>query len=370
MKLGIIVGTRPEIIKMAPIVRACITREVPYCLIHTGQHYSFEMDGVFFEELELPPAHHNLEVGSGSQPYQIAAIVKGMEPLLARERPDVLLVEGDTNSVLAAGLAANKMGIPVGHVEAGLRSYDRAMPEEVNRILTDHLSDYLFAPTAKARDILRAEGIADERIHVTGNTVVDELMLQRARAEQRPGLFERFEVRRGSYALATLHRAENVEHPARLRGIFQGLAEAGRRLDVPVLAALHPRTQGKLAQLGLEVNGRIRILPPLGYLDFLGLHASAAITMTDSGGLQEEACCLKVPCVTLRDNTERPESVDVGANILAGADPDRIVEAAQAMSRRPRDWENPFGDGRSGLRIVDLMVQSAGAKRGGRAGAA
>ena len=358
MKLAVVVGTRPEIIKMAPVVRACIARGVPYCLLHTGQHYSFEMDEVFFQELDLPQPRHNLEVGSGSQAYQIASIVSGMEPMLLAERPEVLLVEGDTNSVLAAGLAANKLGVAVGHVEAGLRSYDRRMPEELNRILTDHLSDYLFAPTAGAREILLGEGISPGRIHVTGNTVVDELLLQRGRAE-RPELYERFRVRRGRFALATVHRAENVEHPHRLRGIFQGLADSARALDVPVLAALHPRTTAKLAELGYRVDGAVRVLPPLGYLDFLGLHSGAALTLTDSGGLQEEACCLHVPCVTLRDNTERPESIEVGANVLAGADPDRIVESARLMSGRPRDWENPFGDGQSGLRIVDLLRAAA-----------
>ena len=175
MKIAIVVGTRPEIIKMAPVVRACLARSVPYVLLHTGQHYSFELDGVFFRELELPDAHHNLEVGSGSQAYQIGSIVSGMEPLLEQERPDVLLVEGDTNSVLASALCAQKSGIAVGHVEAGLRSHDRTMPEEINRILTDHLSEYLFAPTPAARDILLGEGVADPRIFVTGNTVVDEL---------------------------------------------------------------------------------------------------------------------------------------------------------------------------------------------------
>src|SRR5436309_3659650 len=176
---------------MAPVVRACIARGVPYVLLHTGQHYSFELDGVFFRELELPEPHHNLEVGSGSQAYQIGSIVSGMEPLLERERPDVLLVEGDTNSVLAAALCAHKMGIGVGHVEAGLRSYDRTMPEEINRLLTDHLADHLFAPTENSRAILLGEGVGEERIHVTGNTVVDELLRQRARAE-RPGLLTRF----------------------------------------------------------------------------------------------------------------------------------------------------------------------------------
>jgi UDP-N-acetylglucosamine 2-epimerase (non-hydrolysing) len=354
VKIAIVVGTRPEIIKMAPVVRACIARHVPYLLLHTGQHYSFEMDGVFFEELGLPRPHRNLEVGSGAQSYQIAAVVGGMAPILEQERPDVVLVEGDTNSVLAAALAANKTGIAVGHVEAGLRSYDRGMPEEINRILTDHLADWLFAPTAGAREILLGEGVAPARVHVTGNTVVDELMLQRPRAE-RAGLLERFGVERGKFALATVHRAENVDVDARLRSILKGLDAAGKALGIPVLAALHPRTTARMAALGIAVDGAVRALPPLGYLDFLGLEAGAGIVLTDSGGLQEEACCLRVPCVTLRDNTERPESVAAGANVLAGADADAIVACARTMHAKPRDWPNPFGDGQSGARIVELL---------------
>ena len=355
MKIAIVVGTRPEIIKMAPVVRACLDRGVPYLLLHTGQHYSFELDGVFFAELGLPAPHRNLEVGSGSQSYQLAAVIEGLAPVLVEERPDVVLVEGDTNSVLAAALAANKSGIAVGHVEAGLRSYDRRMPEELNRVLTDHLADWLFAPTPGARDILRGEGLPASRIHVTGNTVVDELLLQRLRAD-RPGLAERFGVTPGRYALATVHRAENVDDDGRLRSILAGLDAAGRALGIPVLAAFHPRTTARMAALGLTASGTVRGLPPLGYLDFLGLHAAAALMLTDSGGLQEEACCLRVPCVTLRDNTERPESVAVGANVLAGADTEAIVACARAMAAKPRTWENPFGDGMSGLRIVDLLT--------------
>jgi UDP-N-acetylglucosamine 2-epimerase (non-hydrolysing) len=357
MNIGIVVGTRPEIVKMAPVVRACIERKTPYLLIHTGQHYSFELDAVFFEELELPQPHVNLEVGSRSSTSQIAAIVLGMERTLSEHELDAVLVEGDTNSVLAGAVAANKLGVAVGHVEAGLRSYDRSMPEEINRIITDHLADYLFAPTAHAREILRGEQIADERIHVTGNTVVDELERQRERAMS-PARFERFGVEASRFALATVHRVENVERVDRLRGIFAGLAGAGATLGIPVLAALHPRTAAKLAALGLAADG-VRLLPPLGYLEFLGLHARAALTLTDSGGLQEEACCLRVPCVTLRDNTERPESIEVGANRLAGADPARIVAAARAMAAAPRTWANPFGDGKSGARIVDLLLQSS-----------
>lgn len=355
MKPAIVVGTRPEIIKMAPLVRACRARGVPHLLLHTGQHYSFEMDGVFFAELGLPAPDVNLEVGSGTQTYQLASAMSGLEAVLAEHRPDVVLVEGDTNSVLAAALAANQAGIAVGHVEAGLRSYDRGMPEELNRILTDHLADHLFPPTARARTILLGEGIPDERILVTGNTVVDELLLQRDRA-RRPGLLERFGVEPGRFALATLHRAENVDHEARLRGCLRGLAEAGRALGLTVLAALHPRTQARIAALDPGLTGGLRVLPPLGYLDFLGLHAEAALMLTDSGGLQEEACCLGVPCVTLRDNTERPESVEAGANVLAGAEPDRIVTCAREMLPRRGGWTNPFGDGHAGERIVDHLL--------------
>ncbi len=357
MKIAIEVGTRPEIIKMAPIVRACIARGVDYRLLHTGQHYSFEMDGVFFRELDLPAPHLNLEVGSGSQAYQIAAIVRGMEPVFQAERPDVVLVEGDTNSVLATALTAQKLGIAVGHVEAGLRSYDRSMPEEINRILTDHLSDFLFAPTDHSRAILRGEGVADARIHVTGNTVVDEVLLQRDRARD-PRVLERFGVRPGRFALATVHRAENTDHEGRLRGIFEGLARCARELDLTVLAALHPRTTQRLTSFGVSLDAAVRALPPLGYLEFLALHTEAGLVLTDSGGLQEEACCLGVPCVTLRDNTERPESVEVGANRLAGADPDAILAAARAMRERRDVWVNPFGDGHSGARIVDLLIDA------------
>ncbi len=355
MKIAVVVGTRPEIIKMAPVVRACRARGAPCLLLHTGQHYSFELDGVFFAELGLPAPDVNLEIGSGSRTYQVASAMLGLEPVLRAHRPDVVPVEGDTNSVLAAALAANQAGIAVGHVEAGLRSHDRGMPEEINRILTDHVSDHLFAPTTGARAILRGDGIPESRIHVTGNTVVDELHLQRDRA-RRPGLLERFGVEARRYALATLHRPENVDQEDRLRGILAGLAAAGDALDLVVLAALHPRTQARIAATDPALTARLRVLPPLGYLDFLGLHADAALMLTDSGGLQEEACCLRVPCVTLRDNTERPESVAAGASVLAGADPGRIVACARAMHAIPRDWPNPFGDGRSGERIVDLLL--------------
>jgi len=361
MNLAIVVGTRPEIIKLAPVIRACLARNVPFVVLHTGQHYSFELDGVFFEQLELPRPKHNLNVGSGSHGFQISAIMRGIESVLDAERPDEVLVEGDTNSVLAAGLAANKLGLRVGHVEAGLRSYDRSMPEEINRILVDHLAEDLFAPTKHARDILLGEGIEPQRVHVTGNTAVDEVLHQRGRVDPEPVL-AMFDVRPLRYALATVHRAENVSDPERLRGVFEGLARVASALDVPVLVALHPRTSQRLSELGVAVAPSVRLLPPLGYHEFLALHSSAGLMLTDSGGLQEEACTLGVPCVTLRDNTERPESVEVGANRLVGADPDRILAGATAMHSAPRTWVNPFGDGHAGERIVDLILARDGAQ--------
>ena len=360
MKLAIVVGTRPEIIKLAPVIRACLARDVPFLVLHTGQHYSFELDGVFFEQLELPRPKHNLNVGSGSHGFQISAIISGIESVLDAEWPDEVLVEGDTNSVLAAGLAANKLGLRVGHVEAGLRSYDRSMPEEINRILVDHLAEDLFAPTKHARDILLGEGIEPERVYVTGNTAVDEVLHQRGRVDPEPVL-AMFDVHPSRYAVATVHRAENVSDPERLRAIFDGLARVASALDFRVLVALHPRTSQRLSELGIAVAPSVSLLPPLGYHEFLALHASAGLMLTDSGGLQEEACTLGVPCVTLRDNTERPESVEVGANRLVGADPDRILAGATAMHTAPRTWVNPFGDGHAGERIVDLILARDGA---------
>jgi UDP-N-acetylglucosamine 2-epimerase (non-hydrolysing) len=355
MKLAIVVGTRPEIVKMAPVVRAAYARGLRPLVVHTGQHYSFELDEVFFRELGLPEADVNLRVGSGGAAEQLAAIVNGTADWLGRVKPDWVLVEGDTNSVLGAALAACKSGARVGHVEAGLRSFDRRMPEEVNRILTDHISDLLFAPTERAARQLASEGVVAERVLVTGNTVVDELLHERERARRNGALARNGLTPRG-YMLATLHRAENTDEPERLLGILNGFERASRALGLPLVCALHPRTRARLDALGASVPTGVRILPPLAYLEFLALHADAALMLTDSGGLQEEACVLGVPCVTTRDNTERPESVDVGANRLAGADPQRIAEAATAMIRAPRDWTQPFGDGKAAERIVERLL--------------
>ena len=354
MKVALVVGTRPEIVKMAPIVRACLAERHEMILIHTGQHYSYEMDGVFFTELVLPRPIHNLVVGSGSRAYQVSTIMGRLEEVLSADPPDVLLAEGDTNSVLAASLTANSLQIPLGHVEAGLRSGDRTMPEEINRIIVDHIADALFAPTASARENLLREGIPDERIHVTGNSVVDELVRHRPRVPY-PALVERFGADTRPYALATVHRAENTDDPIRLQGILDGLSGVASATGLRVMLSLHPRTSRRIDRFGLTLGPGVDGLPPLGYIEFLGLHDRAGLILTDSGGLQEEACALRVPCVTLRDSTERPEAVAVGASILAGAEPDRIIDAARTMLSRQRTWGNPFGDGRAGERIVGLL---------------
>lgn len=356
MRIVVAVGTRPEIIKMAPVYRAAVERGHETLLLHTGQHYSDSMSGRFFAELGLPVPDRDLGVGSGSHPSQLAAILAATEPILAGWRPDAVLVEGDTNSVLGVALAARTMGLRVGHVEAGLRSGDLTMPEELNRVLVDHLAADLFAPTPGAIENLSAEGVT-AGVRMTGNPIVDELLRQRpiARATGSPALFG---LEPGHYALATVHRAENTESPERLGGIFHGLASVASVLGMPVLVALHPRTAERLERHGVPVDASVRIVPPLGYHAFLGLQDAAALILTDSGGVQEEACVLGVPCVTLRDNTERPETVDVGANVLAGANPTAIATAAATMIVRAGSWAQPFGDGQAGARIVDSLTGS------------
>ena len=363
MKTCIILGTRPEIIKMSPVVRACEGLGLDYFMIHTGQHYSYNMDRVFFEQLELPDAKYNLDVGYGSGRHgeQTGRMLAGIEEVLIKEEPDVVLVEGDTNTVLAGALAASKLGIRVGHVEAGLRSYDRRMPEEINRVVADHISDYLFAPTEQSRGILLGEGISDEKIFVTGNTVVDavyqnlKIVNGRADWDENPeSIFGTgLDLEPNGYFLATAHRQENVDDAARFAGILRGLELVSEEFSLPVIYPIHPRSRKMMEEFSLDAEG-VTFIEPLDYLSFLKLEADARMVLTDSGGVQEETCILKVPCVTLRDNTERPETAMVGANVLVGVDPGKILEGARVMIGRERDWESPFGDGRAGERIVSV----------------
>jgi len=357
IKIAVILGTRPEIIKMSPIIRELEKRELNYFILHTGQHYSYNLDQVFFKQLNLPQPRYNLNIGSGTHAEETGKMLIGIEKVLQKENPSVVLVEGDTNSVLAGALAACKLLIKVGHVEAGLRSYDREMPEEINRILTDHISDYLFAPTEKAKQNLLREGIKEEKIFVTGNTIVDAVMqnIKLAKNLELPSFIQILE----DYFLVTLHRQENVDREKRLRSIIKGLELIAREYGIPIIYPIHPRTLKRIKEFGIKINKElIKIIEPLDYLTFLKLLSNAKLVLTDSGGVQEESCILKVPCVTLRYNTERPETLEVGSNILAGTEPDSILEKTKIMINKKRDWKNPFGDGKAAKRIVDILLKN------------
>lgn len=363
MNICFIVGTRPEIIKLAPVMQACQRARVGTFLIHTGQHYDYEMDRVFFKEFGIARRGANLKVGSGTHAEVTARALVGIERVLLKRKPDIVLVEGDTNTVLAGALAAVKIHAPLGHVEAGLRSRDRSMPEEHNRVVADHLSDLLFAPTRDAKAQLAREGIISG-VHVTGNTIVDAVRQNAARARLDSNILQQLGLAPGCYFLATAHRQENVDSEARLDGIVHGLHDLTRQYGLPVVFPVHPRTRRRIEHAGLvRPHRELRFIDPLGYFDFLALESQARLILTDSGGVQEESCILKVPCVTLRDNTERPETLRVGANVLAGCDAKAIVRLAAKMLGKKRQWRNPFGDGKSAERIVRACRRFVDEKR-------
>ncbi len=353
MKISIVLGTRPEIIKMSSIINECEKLKLDYFILHTGQHYSYDMDRTFFQQLELPEAKHNLGVESGSHGEQTGKMLMGVETILQEEKPDVVLVEGDTNTVLAGALAASKLGIKVGHVEAGLRSFDKKMPEETNRILTDHCSDFLFAPTPKAKQNLVKEGISREAIYITGNTIVDAVHLYSELLKD-ADFIRQSDLRYKEYFLVTIHRQENVDSAEKFTRILHGLEKVEKEFHLPLIYPLHPRSRKKMREFKIEPT-TVKLIGPIDFLSFLRLEAGARVVLTDSGGVQEEACLLGVPCVTLRDNTERPETLDVGSNVLAGTDPLKILESVKLMVDKKPDWENPFGDGTSGKRIVKIL---------------
>jgi UDP-N-acetylglucosamine 2-epimerase (non-hydrolysing) len=351
-----VVGTRPNFMKTAPIVAELARRpgDFEHVLVHTGQHYDDAMSRIFFEELGVGEPDHFLDVGSGSHAQQTARVMERLEPVLLEEAPDVLLVPGDVNSTLAAAIVGAKLGIPVGHVEAGLRSFDRTMPEEINRIVADSLSDLLFIHSPEARDNLLREGADPAAIHYVGNTMIDTLMAMRERIAAL-GAPAAHGLQDGSYVVVTLHRPALVDGPL-LEEVFAQLdALAATRT---VVFPAHPRTRKALDALGLAPSGDgLRLLDPVGYLEFLGLVAGAAGVLTDSGGIQEETTYLGVPCFTLRDNTERPVTVDVGTNTLLGLAPERIAElpALVDQARTAKHEVPPLWDGQSSARIADVL---------------
>ena len=355
-KIAVTLGTRPEITKMAPVIRELERRKADFFVLHTGQHYSYNLDGVFFEQLKLQQPKYNVGAGSGSHAEQTARILVGVEKILLQEKPDIVLAQGDTNSVLATALTAAKLHIKVGHIEAGLRSYDRTMPEEINRILADHCSDYLFAPTEKAKAILLSEGIREEIISVTGNTIVDTVYQNLEIARKQSRILETLHLTPKKYILVTLHRQENVDNRERFTSILQALDRAATEFKMPLIYPVHPHARRQIAEFNLKTP-KITLIDPADFLDFLQLESNARLVLTDSGGVQEEACIIGVPCVTLRDNTERPETIEVGANILAGTSPDKILESARTMLGKKKKWQNPFGDGKAAEKIVNIVLK-------------
>ncbi len=354
-----VVGARPNLMKIAPILAELDRRGAPATLVHTGQHYDDRMSDAFFRDLGLPDPDHYLGVGSGSHAQQTAQVMLALEPLMEEQRPDLLVVVGDVNSTLAAALVAAKLQIPVAHVEAGLRSFDRAMPEEINRVLTDAVSTHLFVTEPSGLENLRREGVPDERVHFVGNVMIDTLLAQRDRARllEMPA---RLGVPAGGYAVVTLHRPSNVDGAESLAAIVDALLEIQAML--PVVFPVHPRTRARLADAGLinrlQAAPALQLLEPMGYLEFLGAMADARLVLTDSGGIQEETTILGVPCLTLRANTERPVTLTEGTNVLVGTSPRAAVEAvrrtlsaAPVAGRRPALW-----DGRAAERIVNVLL--------------
>ena len=355
-----VVGARPNFMKIAPVMRAFQRPEVALdaTLLHTGQHYDEAMKQAFFEQLAIPEPDIDLEVGSGSHAVQTAQVMLRFEPVLDEHRPAAVLVVGDVNSTIACALVAVKKGIPVIHVEAGLRSWDRTMPEEINRVLTDQISELLFTTEASARDNLLREGIADERIHFVGNVMIDTLFHNLERAVPAERTLARLGLSATEYGVLTLHRPANVDDPDVLGPLLELLAALSEEL--PLVFPVHPRTRQAITNAGLEevvAGADLHLTEPLGYLEMLGLMKSARLVFTDSGGIQEETTALGVPCITLRENTERPITVEQGTNTITGTDPDRILAVFDEVratggkaGRVPELW-----DGHAAERIVDRI---------------
>jgi UDP-N-acetylglucosamine 2-epimerase (non-hydrolysing) len=362
MKIATVIGTRPEIIKMAPVLDEIEKMGIDNILIHTGQHYDHEMSQQFFQELKIKKPDYNIGVGSNSHGKQTAIMMESIENVLIAEKPDIIMVQGDTNAVLAGALTASKLHMAVGHVEAGLRSYDKTMPEEINRQIADICSNIFFVPTEESAINLLFENINPHEIYITGNTIVDACYRHLKIAEVESNILNELQVT-GDILILTIHRAENVDDPKRLKNIVDALLELN---NITVIFPVHPRTAKTLKKFGfydtLENSPHIKIIKPLGYLDFLLLLSKSKFVMTDSGGLQEEAITLNIPCITLRYNTERPETVKTGGNILVGTDKDMIVDAYIRISndstlyQKMKNAKNPYGNGQSSKNIIKAVI--------------
>ncbi len=357
-----IVGARPNLPKIAPLIREMQRHpEIEPLLVHTGQHYDENLSNIFFRQMGIPEPHMNLGVGSGTHAEQTAEILKRVEPILLKQQPDLVLVVGDVNSTIAVSLAAVKMGIPVAHVEAGLRSFDRSMPEEINRVLTDALAKYLFATENDAVENLLKEGRPREFIHLVGNVMIDSLFHFLPVAQQ-SRIGDELGLRNGkgwqSFGVLTLHRPSNVDSTEKLAEILGAIDAIAKQ--VPMVFPVHPRTQQRLSQGGIKRYPQLRLIQPLGYLDFLCLLSNATLALTDSGGIQEETTALGVPCLTLRENTERPITISQGTNVLVGTNPSKIAAATEQVLRGDgkRGRTPPFWDGHAAERIVEILLRA------------
>lgn len=349
--ISFILGTRPEIIKLSPLIRTCIAQNIPYTLIHTSQHYSYELSDLIFQDLNLPKPDYNLEIGSAPHGEQTGKMLIALEPILRKEKPSAVIVLGDPNSAFAGSLVAAKLHIPVCHIEAGRRSFDRRMPEEINRLMIDQIADTLFTPNEWTRANLLREGIDEPRIILSGDPIVDAVLENAEIASSKSSILQGLGLMWGNYFLATLHRPENVDDEEKLSAIISAFQKLAEEYHCPFVFPVHPKTQKKIAEYGID-TGNLLITPPQGYLDFLQLEAGCKALLTDSGSLQEEACILQIPCITIREDTERQETVEIGANILVPADETEILCAVSTMLNRPRTWNNPFGIQGTGERIM------------------
>lgn len=362
MKIISVAGARPNFMKIAPLMEAFRNHPaITPMLVHTGQHYDERMSDLFFRQLGIPEPDVNLGIGSGSHAVQTADIMKAFEPICLAEKPDAVLVVGDVNSTIACGLVAVKLGIRLVHVEAGLRSFDRSMPEEINRVLTDSISDVLFCTEGSGVENLRREGVDPGRIFLVGNVMIDTLLKNRDKADASP-ILQSLGLAPGGYAVLTLHRPSNVDDPAIFGRLLDALDVVQK--DMPVVFPIHPRTRKNVASmaLGARIEGmkNLRLIDPAGYLDFLKLTANARLVLTDSGGIQEETTILKVPCITLRENTERPVTAEIGSNQIVGTSPAKIIEAYRRIisgqQRQPQ--VPPLWDGHAATRIADILAKT------------
>lgn len=359
MIVAIVAGARPNFMKVAPIIKAIgqareNNQDIEYMLIHTGQHYDKKMSGDFFEQLGIPEPHVNLDAGGGSQAEQTAAIMTRFEKVMEKEKPDVVLVVGDVTSTMACTIVAKKLCIPVVHVEAGIRSGDMTMPEEINRIVTDSICDHFFTTSEVANNHLRNSGVKDDRIHFVGNTMIDTLYNNLDRLQQ-PGIWKTFDLKTSGYFLVTLHRPANVDDPHKLKAMLDAILEGTG--DLPIVFPVHPRTRQKLEIIRYS-NPRLLQVEPMGYLQFIYMVKNARAVITDSGGITEETTVLKVPCMTLRDSTERPETITAGSNELVGTDPANLAPYLERL--QAGQWKKgsvpPLWDGKTAPRIVSKLI--------------